>query len=588
MLEAKPLDVQVLPIATETTVLRSRSWTRLKFEIEYALQRGTTANSYLIQADKTALIDPPGETFTEIYLQALQQRLDLKQLDYVILGHVNPNRATTLQALLKLSPQVTVVCSNPGAIALRNALSSPHEDGQAVVVPKIIVMRGESTLDLGRGHSLQFMPTPNPRWPDSLSTYDPQTEILFTDKLFGAHVCSDQVFDEGWQTLAEDRRYYYDCLMAPSARQVEIAVERLTAVPARLYAPAHGPMVRYGLIDLLRSYEKWSQTQKTQDTSVALLYASAYGNTATLAQAIAHGITKASVSVESINCEAAEPEEIHAAVEKCDGFIIGSPTISGHAPTPIQTALGIVLSTATKGKLAGVFGSYGWSGEAIDLLESKLQDAGYSFGFEPIRIKFKPTDATLKFCEEAGTDFAQALKKAKKKRDAPRPASGQRRQSQPASSIEQAVGRVVGSLSIVTARQGDVTSAMLASWVSQATFTPPGLTVAVAKDRAIESLMHSGGQFVLNILAEGKHLGLMKHFLKPFGPGENRLQGLDTQEAGNGSPILSDALAFLECRAENRMECGDHWLVYAVVENGKVLQPKAQTAVHYRKSGSHY
>jgi len=100
--------------------------------------------------------------------------------------------------------------------------------------------------------------------------------------------------------------------------------------------------------------------------------------------------------------------------------------------------------------------------------------------------------------------------------------------------------------------------------------------------------MHSGGRFVLNILAEGKHLGLMKHFLKPFAPGEDRLQGVDTQEAGNGSPILSDALAFLECRAENRMECGDHWLVYAVVENGKVLQPQAQTAVHYRKTGGHY
>jgi len=575
MSDTKPRDVQVLPIATDTTVLRSRSWTRIRFEIEYALQRGATANSSLIQAHKIALIDPPGETFTQIYLQALQSRLDLAQLDYVILGHVNPNRAVTLKALLELTRSagsITFVCSNPGAKALREALPDHQLD--------IAVMRGESTLDLGRGHHLQFIPTPNPRWPDSLCTYDPQTEILFTDKLFGAHVYSDQVFDEGWEILAEDRRYYYDCLMAPNAKQVEAAVEKLTALPARLYAPGHGPIVRYGLIDLIRSYEKWSQEQKTHETSVALLYASAYGNTATLAQAIAHGITKAGVSVESINCEAAEPEEIQAAVEKCDGFIIGSPTLGGHAPTPIQTALGIVLSTATKSKLAGVFGSYGWSGEAIDLLESKLQDAGYSFGFEPIRIKFKPTDATLQFCEETGTDFAQALKKAKKIRD--------RRQSQPASSLEQAVGRLIGSLSIVTARQGDITSAMLASWVSQATFTPPGLTVAVAKDRAIESLMHSGGQFVLNILAEGRHLGLMKHFLKPFGPGEDRLRGLSTQEAANGCPFLSDALAFLECRVENRMECGDHWLVYAVVDNGQVLQPQSQTAVHYRKSGSHY
>lgn len=584
MAETKPRDVQVFPIAADTTVLRSRSWTRLRFEIEYARQKGTTANSYLIQAEKIALLDPPGERFTEIYLRELQHRLDLKQLDYVILGHANPNRAVTLKALLERADQFTIVCSNPGAIALRRAL--PGHD------LKIKVVRGEETLDLGQGHRLQFIPTPSPRWPDLLCTYDPQTQVLFTDKLFGAHVCSDQVFDEGWQVFAEDRRYYYDTLMAPDARQVETALEKLAPLSARFYAPGHGPMVRYGLTELTLAYQRWNQQQKNQDLSVALLYASAYGNTATLAQAIARGVTKAGTRVESINCEVADSDEITAAVEKCDGFIIGSPTISGHAPTPIQTALGIVLSTASKSKLAGVFGSYGWSGEAIDLIEGKLQDAGYKFGFETIRVKFTPTDITLKFCEEAGTDFAQALKKAKKARDR-KPSAGPSRdistlKDSQTDLTEQAVGRVVDSLCVVTAKQGEVSSAMLASWVSQATFNPPGLTVAVAKDRAIESLMYTGGQFVLNILAEGNHLGLMKHFLKPFGPGQDRFVGVDTQEASNGSPILKDALAFLECRVESRMETGDHWLVYAVVENGNVLQPNTLTAVDHRKSGSHY
>ncbi|NJO94415.1 MAG: FprA family A-type flavoprotein, partial [Hydrococcus sp. RM1_1_31] len=114
----KPRDVQVLPIAAQTTVLRSRTWDRLKFEIEYGLQRGTTANSYLIQADKVALFDPPGESFTEIFLKNLQQRIDVKTIDYVILGHVNPNRCVTLKALLKIAPQITFVCSNPAAISL--------------------------------------------------------------------------------------------------------------------------------------------------------------------------------------------------------------------------------------------------------------------------------------------------------------------------------------------------------------------------------------------------------------------------------------------------------------------------------------
>lgn len=566
----KPRDIQVMPIGTDTTIVRSRSWSRLRFEIEYALAKGTTANSYLIQGDKVALIDPPGETFTQIYLEALQQRFDVKAIDYVILGHVNPNRAATLKALLEIAPQITFVCSNPGAINLRGALENQD-------LP-ILVMRGDETLDLGKGHHLQFIPTPNPRYADALCTYDPQTEILYSDKLFAAHICGDQVFDEGWQSINEDRRYYFDCVIAPHAKQVDTALDKLADLPVRMYATGHGPIVRYGLIELTHAYREWIQQQASADLTVALIYASAYGNTATLAQAIARGITKAGVAVESINCEFTEPEEIRAAVEKSAGFVIGSPTLGGHAPTPVQTALGIVLSTATNNKLAGVFGSFGWSGEAVDLIESRLKDAGYRFGFDTIRVKFKPNEATLQLCEEAGTDFAQALKKAKKVRTT----------SQPATNVEQAVGRIVGSLCVVTAKQGEVSSAMLASWVAQASFNPPGLTIAVAKDRAVESLTHSGNQFVLNVLKEGNHLGLMKHFLKPFGPAQDRFADVATEEAVNGSPILKDALAYLECSVQNRMESGDHWLVYATVDNGRVLNQDGVTAVHHRKSGNHY
>ncbi|WP_373525571.1 diflavin flavoprotein [Nostoc sp.] len=566
----KPRDVQVLPIATNTRILRSRSWSRLRFEIEYALAKGTTANSYLVESDKTAIIDPPGETFTQIYLEALQQRFHLEELDYVILGHINPNRAATLKALLEIAPQITFVCSNPGAINLRGALE--NQDLQ------IIVMRGEETLDLGNGHNLQFIPTPNPRYADQLCTYDPQTEILYTDKLFGAHFCGDQVFDEGWEVYNEDRRYYFDCLMAPHARQVETALDKLADFPVRMYANGHGPLVRYGLIELTKAYREWSQQQTSADLTVALIYASAYGNTATLAQAIARGITKAGVAVESINCEFTDPEDIRVAVEKSAGFVIGSPTLGGHAPTPVQTALGIVISTATNNKLAGVFGSFGWSGEAVDLIEGKLKDAGYRFGFDTIRVKFKPDDATLQLCEEAGTDFAQVLKKTRKVR----------LPSLPATSVEQAVGRIVGSLCVLTAKEGDRSSAMLASWVAQASFNPPGLTIAVAKDRAVETLTHTGNKFVLNILKEGNHLGLMKHFLKPFSPGQDRFAGIAAQETESGSPILTDALAYLECSVQNRMESGDHWLVYATVENGKLLDNDGVTAVHHRNSATHY
>jgi flavorubredoxin/flavin reductase (DIM6/NTAB) family NADH-FMN oxidoreductase RutF len=570
-----PRDLQAYPIAPDTTVLRSRTWDRLKFEIEYGLARGTTANSFIIKGDIKALIDPPGSSFTDVFIAGLDKRFNVKLIEYVILGHINPNRGETLKKLLEIAPQITFICSNPAAIALPTILERDDL--------KIIAIKGGESIDLGKGHLLKFILAPTPRWPDRLLTYDLKTQILYSDKLFGCHVCGDQVFDEGWETYSEDRRYYFDCLMAPAAKQIDTALDKIAEYPISLYATGHGPLVKYGLTELTNLYHQWSKAQSSQSLSVALIYASAYGNTATVAQAIAAGITKAGVGVESINCEFVEPAEIKTALEKCAGFIIGSPTLGGHAPTPIQTALGVILSTAEKTKLAGVFGSFGWSGEAIDLLETKLKDAGYKLGFEPIRVKFKPTEITLKECEETGTDFAQAVKKAKKA-SIPKSIVG----AATTDRVEQAVGRIVGAMTIVTTQQGDLSGAMLASWVSQATFNPPGITVAVAKERAIESLMHKDGKFVLNILEQGKHIPLMKQFLKPFAPGEDRFVGVNIETATNGCQILTDSLAYLECNVQSRMECGDHWLIYATIDTGQVFNPTGVTAIHHRKSGTHY
>ncbi|NJM73265.1 MAG: flavin oxidoreductase [Scytonema sp. RU_4_4] len=570
MSNPNPRDVQVLPIATNTTVLRARSWTRLRFEIEYALAKGTTSNCYLIEGDKTAIIDPPPETFTQIFLDALQQSLDLKRLDYVILGHFNPNRVATLKVLLEQAPQLTFVCSLPSAANLRATFPNHKLN--------IMVMRGKETLDLGKGHVLRCLPIPSPRWPGGLCTYDQQTQILYTNKLFGAHICGEEVFDEDWDVLKEDQRYYFDCLMAPHATHVQAALEKISELQVRMFGTLHGSLVRYGLVELTQAYQQWSHSQTAREITVALLYASAYGNTATLAQAIALGLTKGGVAVESINCEFAQPEEIRAAVEKAEGFIIGSPTIGANAPTPIHTGLGIVLATGDNSKLAGVFGSYGWSGEAFDLIEGKLRDAGYRFGFETMKVKFKPSDVLLKECEETGTDFAQALRKAKKLRLT----------QAAATPVEQAVGRIVGSVCVVTAKLGEVSTGMMGSWISQATFNPPGITIAIAKERAVESLMYPGGKFVLNILPEGHQQEYMKHFRKSFVPGEDRFASFSTQVADNGCIILTDSSAYLECSVNKRLECGDHWVVYATVDNGKLLKIDAVTAVHHRKAGNHY
>ncbi|MFM7426225.1 MAG: diflavin flavoprotein [Elainella sp.] len=595
MSELKQRDVQVAEIGADTLVFRSRSWTRLRFEMEYARQKGTTANSYLIQAPTVALIDPPGESFTEAFLEELQQQQYYQRISYIILSHVNPNRVATLKQLLQVASYATVICSKPAANVLRTAFADLAPENRVVgedvaldfgIQPdlerslNLYVVRDEEVLNLGNGHELQFRFVPTPRHPDQLCTYDPATGILYTDKLFGAHVCGDEVFDAHWRSLTDDRRYYYDCLHAAQAPQVEAALDKLETFHARLYAPAHGPIVKHSLSRLILDYRDWCQQQQNKELTVALLYTSAYGNTGTLAKAIAQGITQAGVAVRTLNCEFCEPAEIAELVEATDGFVIGSPTLGGHAPVQIQTALGIVLSTATKTKLAGVFGSFGWSGEAVDLLETKLQDAGYRFGFESIRVKFKPTEAEIQSCEAAGTEFAQTLRKTRK-------AWTPRQQVADAQSdrTEQAVGRIAGALCVITTHQNNQHQAMLTSWVAQATFTPPGLTLAVSQAQAT-TLADVASPFVLNILKEGRNV--RRHFLKPLTAKGNDFGEIATHAAQNGCLVIDEALAYLECTVQSRMECGDHWLIYATVDNGKVLESQGVTAVQHRKSASYF
>jgi flavorubredoxin/flavin reductase (DIM6/NTAB) family NADH-FMN oxidoreductase RutF len=570
---AQQRDVQIAEIGTDTMVLRSRTWDRLKFEIEYSRQKGTTANSYLIKGDGIAVIDPPGESFTQIYLQALKQHLNLADIEYIILNHVNPNRMVTLKALIEQADRAKIICSRPGA----NAIEASFPEWET----KIQVVRDDDTLDLGRGHQLQFSFVPTPRWPDGLFTYDRATNILYTDKFFGVHVCDNPIFDENWKQLDEDRRHYFDCLHASQAKQVEAALDKIVGLKVKLYATGHGPLVRYSLSRLGYDYRAWCQQQSTQELKVALLYASAYGNTAIVANAIAQGLINSGVAVESINCELSDPTEITEAIKACDGFIIGSPTLGGHAPTQIQTALGIVLSNAAKTKLAGVFGSYGWSGEAIDLLEEKLKDANYSFGFQPIRVRFSPTEPILQECENAGIEFAQSLKKSKKLRT-PRQAVTEAQLDR----TEQAVGRIVGSLCIIATKRGDTHCGILTSLVSQATFNPPGLMIAIGEDRHAEAIANSGNKFVLNILKEGRNV--RKHFSYQVSDRENPFANISTQTASNGCLVINEALAYLECTVQNRMECGDRTLVYATIDRGEVLESEGVTAITHRKSGSHY
>ncbi len=561
------LTTQIDVIAKDTTAIRSLDWDRDRFDIEFGLQNGTTYNSYVIEAEKKALVDTSHAKFKQLYFDALNKVINPQDLDYLIISHTEPDHSGLVKDLLEIAPHIIVVASK---VAIQFLEGFVHLDFN-----KQIVKNGDR-LDLGNGHIIEFVNAPNLHWPDTIFSYDHDTGIMFTCDAFGMHYCSDYLYDENLQDIEPDYRFYYECLMAPNARSVLSAMKRMEALgEINLVANGHGPILKYNVKELLDRYQSWSNEQSKGEKTVTVFYISDYGYSDRISQAIAKGVTKTGITVEMFDLNGIEIQEIPEIVSHSAGIILGMPPLSS---PELNNKIGTILATVNSKQCFGLYESYGGDDEPIDPLATKLRDLGLTEAFASIRIKETPHEATYQVCEESGVDLGQFFTKK---------ATIKQRKALD-SELDKAIGRISGGLYIITAKKGETNGAMLASWVTQASFDPPGFTVAVAKDRAIESLLQVDDTFVLNILEEGNYQNLMKHFLKRFPPGADRFAGVKIQTGNNGSPILIDALAYLECQVVSRMDCGDHWIVYSKVTTGRVSKSDALTAVHHRKVGNYY
>ena len=560
------LTVQTVEIAPETTAIRCLDWDRDRFDIEFGLQNGTTYNSFIIQGEKLALVDTSHAKFRQLYLELLTGLIDPKQLDYLIISHTEPDHSGLVKDVLKLAPQVTVVGAK---VAIKFLEGMVHQSFEHQIV------KNGDRLDLGNGHELEFVSAPNLHWPDTIFTYDYKTQILYTCDAFGMHYCDEPTFDEDLSLIEADYEYYYNCLMKPNARSVLGAIKRMGNLELNTIATGHGPLLQHHRAKLVDRYQQWSKAQTKAETFVALFYSEDYGYSDDLARAIAQGIIKTEVAVELVDWNNTEPQFVRELVSEAAGLVLGMPPQSdGEAHTILSTIL-----AAAHGKQAiALFEAGGGEDEPIYPLRNKFQENGLTEAFEPILVKESPSQTTEQICDEAGTDLGQWLTRDRSVKQI----------KAIDNDLQKALGRISNGLYIITATKGDLKSAMVASWVMQASLTPLGIAIAVAKDRAIESFLQVGDRFVLNVLEEDNYQPLIRHFLKRFPPGADRFERIDTVPASNGSPILADSLAYAECEVTSRLECNDHWIVYSNVQAGRVAKLDALTAVHHRKVGNHY
>lgn len=566
--EDKRIQTQVTQVAEDTTTIRSLDWDRDRFDIEFGLQEGTTYNSYIIRGEKVALIDASHEKFRQLYMATLAGEIDPSTIDYIIVSHTEPDHSGLVGAVLDLAPDATVIGSKVCLQFLSNLVHKPF---------KQMVVGNEAKLDLGNGHELTFIMAPNLHWPDTIFTHDAKTNTLFTCDAFGMHYCTEEVFDPEMDKIMEHYSFYYECLMKANARSVLTALRKTNNAELTIetIANGHGPLLRGHAAELIEKYSEWSNAALAKaPASCVIFYTAGYGFSEILAKELERGVSKTGVEVELLDLANLDTQEVVEAVASNVGIIILSPP----SDTPMADRVATIAAAVGPKKNVMVAESYGGNDEPVDTLNSAIRDQNANIPIQPLKVKEDPTEAVLQLFEESGTDLGQALTtktKLKELKGAMPP------------EMAKALGKLSGGLYVVSAARGTAKSAMIASWVSQASFEPLGFTVAVAKDRAIEAFMQTGDTFVLNCLPEEGYAPIMKHFLTRFPPGADRFEGVKWGPNKLGDPVLDEAVAHISCKVVSRMEAIDHWVVYSEVVDG-VVHKDERTATHLCKVATYY
>lgn len=399
----KIVDDKVLEITPDVHWVGVLDTDIVTFDVVMETEYGTTYNSYFINADKKAIIETCKEKFWDTYIAKIKRCCDPAEIKYIILDHTEPDHSGNLMRLMELAPEATVVGSGN---AIRY-LSDIFEPGF-----RHMVVKDGDILDLGN-KTLRFISAPNLHWPDSMYTYLEEDKLLFTCDSFGSHYCDAEMYDDKVEDFSDAFKYYFDVILRPFSKFMLKAITKIRPLEINTICTGHGPILRSNWkkwVDLSEQYAR-EALEFPENNRVFIPYVSAYHKTGIIAEAIARGIQRVDgIVAETVDIETASLGDLDAMMAKCNAVIVGSPTINQNVLLPIYKLFAVINPIRDKKKLAGGFGSYGWSGEGEAIIENNLRNLKLRYFDEGIFIKFTPNEEDLKRAEDFGTSFASALK----------------------------------------------------------------------------------------------------------------------------------------------------------------------------------
>ena len=379
-------------------------WELRKFHgDEYSTDRGSSYNSYLIQDEKTVLIDTVWEPFAEEFITNLKKEIDLNDIDYIIMQHNEVDHSGSLPLLMKEIPGTPIYCTANGAKLLK---AHYHEDWNFVEV------KTGDTLDIGQS-TLTFVEARMLHWPDSMMTYMSGDNILFSNDAFGQHYASDLMYndlvDQG--ELYQEAIKYYANILAPFSPLVTNKIKEILSLelPLSMIATSHGIIWRDNPTQIVEKYLKWADSY--QEHQVTIAYDTMWNATRKMAEAIAEGIKSvdSTLTVKLFNAANTDKNDLITELFKSKAFLIGSSTVNKGIMHATGGLLEMLRGLGLKNKKTAAFGSYGWSGESVEIIESKLKDAKFEVIEDGIKELWNPDIDQLENCRAFGRNFAKKL-----------------------------------------------------------------------------------------------------------------------------------------------------------------------------------
>ena len=538
------------------------------FEGVYGVPDGVSYNSYFIDDEKTVVMDTVDLAVADLFFENVDHMLAGRPLDYLVVDHMEPDHAATIEGLVMRHPEVTVVCNAKIQTMIRQYFNFDIDS-------RVHVVKEGDVLSTGR-HQLTFVMAPMVHWPEVMVTYDLTDKILFSADAFGTfgalngHIFADEV-DFFGEYLDEARRYYCN-IVGKYGTQVMNLLKKAANLDLQLVCPLHGFVWRRGVGDFVEKYVKWASYQPEEE-GVVIAYASVYGHTANVANILAAKLADRGMRVKMYDVSMTHSSYVVADCFKYSHLVFCSTTYNAGIFIAMEELLNDIAAHNLQNRTVAFIENGSWaptSGKLMREILAPLKNMALIEGGVTLKSTLKETQ--LAQIDALADAIAATL-------------------SQPAAPAEVASGEVdkgafrnlTYGLFILTAREGDKDNGCVINTLAQITTSPNRISICVNKGGLTHDMILRTGVFNVSVLTEKAPFSLYQHF--GFQTGRDTDKFADPQlgkRSANGLKYLTENVnSFVSGKVISAQDYGTHTLFIADVTEAQTLSKDASVTYAY-------